>query len=159
MIRYSSPGMFSLRGLDPVVMTMYFALIFLSPIIRVDSSSKLAIPWYVLILASLNPCSFCGGCGSVKVFLKSISEGQSITCFSFPVPFPSILLLASTMSAAPVSTFLGIQPLKAHVPPYSLQSTIATFIPAEFNLYANVVPAEPVPITTTSYSSFISLPH
>ncbi|CAG5953065.1 Uncharacterised protein [Streptococcus pneumoniae] len=58
-----------------------------------------------------------------------------------------------SFSAATSKVLVGIQPMLIQVPPYIalLRSTRATFLPAEANLPASVLPALPNPITIKSY--------
>ncbi len=62
------------------------------------------------------------------------------------------------ISAIPTSTFLGSHPRRAHVPPNGLESTTATFQPAEVHSCAMADAAAPVPITIRSNCLLISNP-
>jgi hypothetical protein len=60
-------------------------------------------------------------------------------------------------SAAPTITFFGSHPLRAHVPPNGLESTIATFHPASRQRDVAAEAADPVPIAIKGSSSWPNL--
>ena len=96
------------------------------PTIRsVASSANRASPCSVATPASPSAFSTPAGAGSVNPRLNAMSEGQSRR--RSPVgPLPRCAAARSTTSAAVNSTFLGSQPRRMQVPPYSRRSTMAT---------------------------------
>src|SRR5918996_3148509 len=73
------------------------------------------------------------------------------------MPLPCRSRAASTTSAPRRSTFLGSHPRSWHVPPYGSSSTIATDQPAARQRFATVLAAAPVPTTTRSKVSSITV--
>jgi hypothetical protein len=63
----------------------------------------------------------------------------------------------STASATPTSTFFGSQPRNEQVPPNGLESICATDFPASRHADEICEAADPLPVTTTSKLSGITL--
>jgi hypothetical protein len=140
----------SKAGFAPAAMRMKRPVSVSSPTRSLVPSRKCVRPWNIAIPASAYFFSLSSGTGSVKVFLKPMSDDQSIFASDDETPLPFIRRSQSNKSAAPTRTFLGSQPRSAHVPPNGLESTMATSQPASRHLNAAVAPAAPVPITTRS---------
>ena len=151
MVTRSSPSMPRAIGRAPVATTMCAAFRRRPPTSTSSAPTTRASPWSVCAPAPRSQASMRSATGSVKERLRAMSAGQSMATPSRR-PAPASISPRATASAAANSTFLGLQPRRAHVPPYGSLSTTATLSPAAAQRDTTFCAAAPVPITSTSTS-------